>query len=102
MGRVDLSKYGITGTTEIVHNPSFEVLFEEETRPELEGFDRYDPENKKGRLHLSAVSFQIPALLYIHIFWQKNKIFRDIKKDVPVRAGGFLSDKVLILSGDDV
>ncbi len=40
MGRVDLSKYGITGTTEIVHNPSFEVLFEEETRPELEGFEK--------------------------------------------------------------
>ena len=40
MAEINLSKYGITGTTEIVHNPSFEVLFEEETRPELEGFDK--------------------------------------------------------------
>mgnify|MGYP002563489329 CR=1 FL=1 len=28
---IDLSKYGITGTTEIVHNPSYETLFAEET-----------------------------------------------------------------------
>ena len=40
MTKIDLSKYGITGTTEIVHNPSYEVLFEEETRPELEGFEK--------------------------------------------------------------
>ena len=31
---IDLSKYGITGTAEIVHNPSYEQLFEEETKPE--------------------------------------------------------------------
>ena len=31
MAQIDLSKYGITGTTEIVYNPSYEVLFEEET-----------------------------------------------------------------------
>ncbi len=35
-----LQKYGITGTTEVLYNPSFEVLFEEETKPELTGFDR--------------------------------------------------------------
>ena len=40
MANIDLSRYGITGTTEILHNPSFEVLFEEETKPELEGFDK--------------------------------------------------------------
>ena len=37
MAKIDLSKYGISGTTEIVHNPSYELLFEEETKPELEG-----------------------------------------------------------------
>ena len=31
MAEIDLSKYGITGTTEIIHNPSYELLFEEET-----------------------------------------------------------------------
>ncbi len=40
MAKIDLSKYGITGTTEIVHNPSYEVLFNEETNPALEGFDK--------------------------------------------------------------
>ena len=40
MAEINLSKYGITGTTEIVHNPSYEMLFEEETKPCLEGFDK--------------------------------------------------------------
>ena len=35
MKHLDLSKYGITGTSEIVYNPSYEVLFEEETKPGL-------------------------------------------------------------------
>ena len=40
MKQLDLTRYGITGTTEIVHNPSFEVLFEEEMNPALEGFEK--------------------------------------------------------------
>ena len=40
MAQIDLSKYGITGTTEIVHNPSFEDLFIEETKPGLEGYEK--------------------------------------------------------------
>ena len=40
MATIDLSKYGITGTTEIIHNPSYETLFEEETKPGLEGYDK--------------------------------------------------------------
>ena len=39
MAKVDLSKYGITGTPEIVYNPSYEQLFEEETKAGLEGFE---------------------------------------------------------------
>ena len=39
MANVDLSKYGITGTPEIVHNPSYELLFEEETKAGLEGYE---------------------------------------------------------------
>ena len=35
-----LEKYGITGTTEVLHNPSYEVLFEEETKAGLEGFEK--------------------------------------------------------------
>lgn len=40
MSKLDLSKYGITGTTEIVYNPSYELLFEEETKAGLEGFEK--------------------------------------------------------------
>ena len=39
MAQIDLSKYGITGTTEIVYNPSYELLFEEETKAGLEGYE---------------------------------------------------------------
>ena len=40
MAKIDLSKYGITGTTEIVYNPSYELLFEEETKADLEGYEK--------------------------------------------------------------
>ncbi|MBR2806249.1 MAG: phosphoenolpyruvate carboxykinase (ATP) [Oscillospiraceae bacterium] len=40
MSKIDLTKYGITGTTEIVHNPSYDFLYEEEIKPELTGFDK--------------------------------------------------------------
>ena len=40
MANLDLSKYGITGVTEILHNPSYDVLFAEETKPGLEGFEK--------------------------------------------------------------
>ena len=40
MAQVDLTQYGITGTPEIVYNPSYEQLFEEETRPELTGYEK--------------------------------------------------------------
>ncbi|MFR9641937.1 MAG: phosphoenolpyruvate carboxykinase (ATP) [Rikenellaceae bacterium] len=40
MMAIDLSKYGISGVTEIVHNPSYEQLFAEETSPALEGFEK--------------------------------------------------------------
>lgn len=39
MAKIDLTKYGITGTTEIVYNPSYEELFAEETKADLEGFE---------------------------------------------------------------
>jgi phosphoenolpyruvate carboxykinase (ATP) len=35
-----LAKYGITGTTEVLYNPSYEVLFNEETKEGLTGFDK--------------------------------------------------------------
>ena len=40
MSKLDLTKYGITGATVIAHNPSYEYLFAEETKPELTGYDK--------------------------------------------------------------
>ena len=40
MSKIDLSKYGITDVKEILHNPSYEVLFEEETKEGLEGYEK--------------------------------------------------------------
>ncbi len=40
MADIDLSKYGITGATEVVHNPSYEYLFDEEMKSELTGYDK--------------------------------------------------------------
>ena len=40
MANIDLTKYGITGSTVIAHNPSYEELFKEETKAGLEGFEK--------------------------------------------------------------
>ena len=40
MAKLDLEQYGIKDVAEIVHNPSFEQLFEEEMNPELTGYDK--------------------------------------------------------------
>ena len=40
MANIDLSQYGITGVSEIVYNPSYEFLYEEEMKPELTGYDK--------------------------------------------------------------
>ena len=39
MAKLDLTKYGILNTPEIVYNPSYETLYEEETKAGLEGFE---------------------------------------------------------------
>ncbi len=36
----DLVAYGITDTTEVIHNPDYDTLFQEETQPNLQGYDR--------------------------------------------------------------
>ena len=40
MATLDLTQYGITGSTVIAHNPSYEVLFAEETKESLSGFEK--------------------------------------------------------------
>ncbi len=40
MTQIDLTKYGITGVKDIIYNPSYEVLFNEEMKPELTGYEK--------------------------------------------------------------
>ena len=39
MSTIDLSKYGITGA-KVIHNPSYDQLFIDETNPELQGYEK--------------------------------------------------------------
>ena len=40
MSTIDLSQYGIKNVKEIIHNPSYEQLFKDETNPALEGYEK--------------------------------------------------------------
>ena len=40
MAMINLENYGILGASEIVHNPSYELLFEEEMKSGLEGYEK--------------------------------------------------------------
>lgn len=40
MATIDLSKYGIKDVSEIIHNPTYELLFEHEMDPNLEGYEK--------------------------------------------------------------
>ena len=40
MPKMDLSKYGIKSVKEVLYNPTYEVLYNEETKPELEGYEK--------------------------------------------------------------
>lgn len=51
-----LEKYGITGTTEVIYNPTYEVLFNEETRPELTGFEK-GQETELGAINVMTGEF---------------------------------------------
>ncbi|MBP3536048.1 MAG: phosphoenolpyruvate carboxykinase (ATP), partial [Muribaculaceae bacterium] len=38
--KADLAKYGITGTTEVIYNPTYDELFKDETNPDLTGYEK--------------------------------------------------------------
>jgi phosphoenolpyruvate carboxykinase (ATP) len=40
MSKIDLTQYGITGTPEIIYNPSWEQLYTDEVNPSLEGYEK--------------------------------------------------------------
>ena len=63
MAKIDLSKYGITGATDIVYNPSYELLFEEETKAGLEGYE-VGKETELGSRHRSLRAFSRPTIRF--------------------------------------
>lgn len=40
MTKIDLTKYGINGTPEIIYNPTYEDLYKDETAANLEGYEK--------------------------------------------------------------
>jgi len=40
MSKIDLTQYGISGTPQVFHNPSWDQLFIDETKPELTGYEK--------------------------------------------------------------
>ena len=40
MTKLDLTKYGITDVKEVLHNPSYEVLYQAETEEGLNGYEK--------------------------------------------------------------
>ena len=58
-----IEKYGITGTTEIVYNPSYEMLYEEETKPGLTGYEVGKPTAREVMLKATQVSEFRPSSL---------------------------------------
>ena len=39
MDTLNLSQYGIKDVKKIIHNPSYDELFKDETNPSLEGYE---------------------------------------------------------------
>ena len=39
MKKIDLTKHGIFDAKEIIYNPSYELLYEEETKSDLTGYE---------------------------------------------------------------
>ena len=72
MSKINLENYGITGTTEIVYNPSYEMLFEEETKADLVGYE-VGQESELGAVNVMT-GIYTDVLLKINIsLWMKTQ-----------------------------
>lgn len=56
-----LEKYGIKGTPEVLYNPSYEVLFNEETKPGLTGYDK-GQETELGAINVMTGVYTVVRL----------------------------------------
>ena len=104
---VDLSQYGIHSVHEIVYNPSYDTLFEEETRDDISGYERGTVTNM-GAVTVDTGIFtgRSPKDKYIvedditrdTVWWSKNgvndnkpitpAIWKDLKETVTEQLSG--------------
>jgi phosphoenolpyruvate carboxykinase (ATP) len=92
MAKIDLSKYGITGATEVLYNPTYEVLFNEETKEGLEGFDKgYETELGAVNVMTGIYTGRSPKDKFIvcdetskdTVWWTSDAYKNDNKKATP-------------------
>ncbi len=107
----NLEKYGITGTKEIVYNPSYDELFAAETDPNLEGFERgVVTENGTVAVRTGIFTGRSPKDKYIvyddtskeNLWWDSsgshndNKpVSKEIWDELKVKVSNQLSNKKL-------
>ncbi len=113
MSKLNLEIYGITGTTEVVHNPSYEMLFEEETKAELTGFE-VGQESELGAVNVMTGIYtgRSPKDKYIvmdenskdTVWWTSDEykndnhpISEDVWADLKAKAQAELSNKRLFV-----
>lgn len=104
----DLSRYGITDVKEVIYNPSYEALFEEETRPGLEGFEE-GVVTKSGAVAVRTGIFtgRSPKDKFIvyddiskeHLWWDSKIAHNDNKPITPAVWGDLKALAATQLSG---
>jgi phosphoenolpyruvate carboxykinase (ATP) len=92
MATIDLSKYGIVNVTKIIHNPSYDEIYEFETKEGLEGFEKSTPTDL-GALNVMTGVFtgRSPKDKYIvnddvtrdTIWWTSETVKNDNKPITP-------------------
>ena len=85
---IDLTKHGLKDVKEVIHNPSYETLFEEETRPDLVGYEKGILTNS-GAISVDTGIFtgRSPKDKYIvkdstteeHMWWTSDAVKNDNK-----------------------
>ena len=82
MTKIDLTKYGITGTTEIVHNPSYEQLFVEETKPgPCQGYEKGQVTDTRSRKRDDRYLHRTLAQRQVHRDGRRNSRDTDLVDD---------------------
>jgi phosphoenolpyruvate carboxykinase (ATP) len=105
---ISLEKYGITNVQEIVYNPSYEQLYNEELSPELSGYERGQV-SELGAVNVMTGEFtgRSPKDKYIvkdavtenTIWWNSDKAANDNKPISPATWDALKATTVKQLSG---